>query len=89
MWLSTVPIGIGTGESEGASYRELRRILLPRTTVNRARRERAGVLGSGPYDVVGLRSPKTLVVGVQLPPYGSIGVGVVVDVDVVAGGVIP
>jgi hypothetical protein len=47
------------------------------------------VLGSSPYYVVGLRSPKTLVVGVQLPPYGSIGVGVVVDVDIVAGEVLP
>src|SRR5829696_391574 len=58
------------------------------TSVNRARRERAGVLGPGPYYLVGLRSPKTLVVvPVQLPPYGSIGVRPVVDVDVVARGV--
>jgi len=62
---------------------------LPRCWVNKGKKRRAGVLGPGPSYLVGLTSPKTLVVPVQLPPYGSIGVGPVVDVDVVTGGMLP
>src|SRR5215213_1977864 len=35
MWLSPTPIGIGVGLCGGDCYRELRRISLPRTRVNR------------------------------------------------------
>src|SRR5215212_2501665 len=35
MWLYPVPIGIGPGRGGGACNRELRRILLPRTPVNK------------------------------------------------------
>jgi hypothetical protein len=59
------------------------------TWVNKGKKRRAGVLGPGPSYLVDLRSPKTLVVPVQLPPYGSIGVRIVVDVDVVSSGMLP
>jgi hypothetical protein len=35
MWLSSVPIGIGPWRGGGACNRELPRILIPRTSVNK------------------------------------------------------
>ena len=42
MWLSRTPICIGTGECGGDCYRELRRILIPRTSVNKGKKKRKG-----------------------------------------------
>jgi hypothetical protein len=84
--------GKGRGYAKFREYLQgevVRRIPLPRTRVNKGKKRRARVLGPGPSYLVGLRSPKTLVVPVQLPPYSSIGVGPVVDVNVIVGGVIP
>jgi hypothetical protein len=68
---------------------DLLRIHLVRRWVNKGKKRRAGVLGPGPPYLVGLTSPKTLVVPVQLAPYGTIRVRLVVDVDVVSSGVLP
>src|SRR5215217_8287669 len=40
MWLYPVPIGIGPGRGGGACNRELRRILVPRTSVNKGKKFR-------------------------------------------------
>jgi hypothetical protein len=55
MWLYPTRIGIRTGECGGDCYRELPRILLPRTPVNRAQGEGAGLLASGLFQKAMLR----------------------------------
>jgi hypothetical protein len=66
----------------GILRRELRRTSLPRTSVNKTKR-RAG------DSIPALPPVRGTALPVQLAPYGPVGERVVVDVDVVAGGMLP
>src|SRR5918998_6277374 len=82
----------------GGCYCELLRIPLPRNSLIGARR-RAGALCSGPCAPVTEHPPPYITWGerrslhtlhhAELAPYGSIGIRLVVDVNVVVAGVLP